>query len=144
MKLMIRCMLPLVALLPFLLLPTRGSIPPSRLFVPLAPSPIEPFPWLHGGSFSAPAIPFHPDPLATYEWFPTTNSSELQVLKPLVLLTKQQYLASVNLTQYLSSAPQTCSFTASCLCLPLSLLEPSRHPSSTNKVCCFKRPTSRL
>ena len=53
--------------------------PTSRVFIPPTPSPIEPYPWLHGGSFTSPPITYHPDPLATYEWQPSVNASQLQV-----------------------------------------------------------------
>ncbi len=50
-----------------------------RVFVPSITSAPQPFPWLNGGSFTGPEIPFHPDPLATYKWLPDVNASQLQV-----------------------------------------------------------------
>ena len=64
-----------------------ASQPPSpsaeSRILPSLPWPgsqaIEPFPYLQGGAFTAPPIPFHPDPLARYAWAPSTNASQLQV-----------------------------------------------------------------
>jgi len=39
----------------------------------------EPYPPLNGGDFSGPPIPFHPDPLATYQWGPSVDASILQI-----------------------------------------------------------------
>jgi hypothetical protein len=45
---------------------------------PLGAAP-EPFPPLHGGSFSGRAAPLSPDPLAEYVWAPSVNRSQLQI-----------------------------------------------------------------
>ena len=44
-----------------------------------APTFEEPYAPLSGGAFSGPPIPFHPDPLATYQWDSSVNASALQI-----------------------------------------------------------------
>jgi alpha-L-rhamnosidase len=80
-------MLRLPVLLPALHLALGGALPPSaepRVFVPSAAdgdggSAPQPFPWLHGGAFTGPPIPFHADPLARYVWAPGVDASVLQI-----------------------------------------------------------------
>jgi alpha-L-rhamnosidase len=40
---------------------------------------IEPWLYLHGGSFTGAAQPLSPDPLVAYQWSPTVNSTPLQI-----------------------------------------------------------------
>lgn len=93
-----------VHLLLFILLTHSSALsshlPPStsRVFIPPTPSPIEPYPWLHGGSFTSPPIPYHPDPLATYEWQPGVNASQLQVHYPASTLVKRQCRLNISQT----------------------------------------------
>lgn len=54
----------------------------SAALIPrLAPAPTlaEPYLPLSGGAFTGPPLPFHPDPLATYQWGPSVNASALQI-----------------------------------------------------------------
>jgi len=61
-------------------------LPPSaepRLLAPAdggASGPLEPYLPLSGGAFTGPAIPFHADPLARYEWAAGVNESALQII----------------------------------------------------------------
>jgi hypothetical protein len=39
---------------------------------------IEPWAYLNGGNFSGPSVPSSPDPLVSYRWFPSANTTPLQ------------------------------------------------------------------
>lgn len=40
---------------------------------------LDPYPYLSGGAFTGPALPFTPDPLGRYQWNGAVNASQLQV-----------------------------------------------------------------
>ncbi len=69
---------------------------------------IEPYAYVHGGSFSGPPVPQSPDPLVQYQWAANlANASALQLydLRP-VAITQQQGSASAfaNLSSLLAPA----------------------------------------
>jgi alpha-L-rhamnosidase len=75
---------------------TTGSIDSeSRVLAAPSSSGIDPYPYLSGGTFSGPPIPFTPDPLAQYQWSSGVNESQLQVY----------YLLPANVTLMDGSAP---------------------------------------
>lgn len=93
---------------PLLLLSAKVTpLPPPRV-IP-APTLAEPYEPLSGGDFTGPAIPFHPDPLATYVWGPSINTSALQIFALLpasATLTPDTAAASFsNVSSLLTPAP---------------------------------------
>lgn len=64
----------------YLLFVAAGSVIASqRLVSPSFGAAPEPWPELHGGSFSGPPVPSSPDPLVRYVWPAGVNTSELQI-----------------------------------------------------------------
>ncbi len=65
------------------------GLPQYHLVSKASPIP-EPYPSLHGGSFSAPPVPLSPDPLVAYRWRHPSASDGLQayVLRPLAVSTR--------------------------------------------------------
>ena len=66
----------------------------------------EPFPWLHGGSFSGAATNSSPDPLVTYRWSSTINRTQLQLynVSPVAVYTADEK-SFVNLESLTTSQP---------------------------------------
>ena len=54
------------------------SVSETRVLPPKG-SVIDPYPYLNGGEFTGPNIPYTPDPLARYQWSSGVNESILQV-----------------------------------------------------------------
>ncbi len=65
------------------------GLPQYHLVSKASPIP-EPYPSLHGGSFSAPPVPLSPDPLVAYRWRHPRASDGLQtyVLRPMAVSTR--------------------------------------------------------
>ena len=69
---------------------------------------IEPWAYLNNGAFSGPRVPLSPDPLVSYQWWPSVNGSALQCFDalPVAVVALENAGAFENLESLMTAAPR--------------------------------------